>query len=52
MDSDKPTRQFGLHELEPGERPRDALDWVRRELSEIDRLISEALAQPPKNNSG
>lgn len=52
MDADKRTARFVLHELEPGESPRDALNWVMRELSEIDRLISEALAKPPKNNSG
>ena len=52
MDIDKRKARFVLHELEPGESPRDALNWVQQELSRIDRLISEELAKSPKNNSG
>lgn len=29
--------------LGPGENPRDALNWLQRELKEIDRLISSEL---------
>lgn len=51
MDGDKPKTRIVLHDLAPGEGPRDALKWVERELSEIDRLISEALKKTPENNS-
>ena len=38
-------------ELGPGELPTDALDWLERELNEIDRLISKELNRLSDNNT-
>lgn len=41
-----PKKRYAVRELEVGEGATDALRWVERELTEIDRLISEALKAP------
>lgn len=38
--------RYAERDLGPGEVPADALAWLERELTEIDRLISEALNNP------
>ena len=41
-------RRTARRELAPGELPRDALEWLARELIDIDRLITEALETNPR----
>lgn len=38
---EKVPRQVASRELGPGEQPIDALKWLERELTEVDRLISK-----------